>query len=263
MAWNGAEGFKKQLGGKGDIVPCMEKMFGIEGCPHCKRAAAFFEADKEKEGRQAYWKRVPYSYVKVISAPSAPEKAGKFKLMLWPLKPVEKILKKVQHKDLDLRWPTPTDLESGGIITLSKQKGDQYPFYEADHIAQHHPIDPAMWAKVGPRLADLSNPIELVNAVMKMAPEHMFSPREDMKEGETAKFRILPIYGKEDTVPFGVLFTHYVKAKTPWDKAWVEVDFDPERADEVKGMLGEDVNDDLPFDPDSGGSAPGAEDLGW
>lgn len=257
--WSGADNFSKKMGGKGQQVCCMYKMFGIDGCPHCKKAADLFEADKEKEGRKAYFKKNFYAYGKIEAADGCPEKVGSICLVHMPMKPVEHIMKKVQETDEDLRWPVPTDLENGGLLVLSKTKGDNdYPNYSVDYINTAKPIPAEAWKKVSKRLADVSDPLSLAKVVESIDDKLLFSPREHMKEGEKVRIRLLPIPGKEESVPFGLMFTHYVAAPTPWDRAWAEVGFDPERHAEVLGMLGED---DVPFEKDGGGA--GGEDLGW
>lgn len=257
--WSGANDFSKKMGGKGQQVPCMYKMFGISGCPHCQRAADLFEADKEKEGRAAYFKKNFYAYGRIEKADGSPERVNKICLIHFPMKPVEHIMKKVQESDEDLRWPLPTDLEEGGLLILSKDKGEgDYPTYSVDYVNTPKPIPADAWAKVSKRLGDVSNPLRLVNIVEDLDDKFKFSPREHMKEGDKVRIRLLPIPGKEDSVPFGLLFTHYVAAPTPWDRAWAAVGFDPEKYSEVLGTLGEDDTSS-----DTGASAGSEEDLGW
>ncbi len=255
--WNGAGEFSRKMGGKGQQVPCMYKLAGIEGCPHCAKAAKLFEAKKDDEGRKAYFKKAFYGYAKIIAPPaSAPEKAGKICLVNFPQRPVENIMKRVQHTDEDLRWPVPTDLETGGIIILSKTKGDgDFPNYAADYVNTPQPIPADKWETIGKRLCNVTDALALTQKVFTLDKTFMFSPREDMKEGETVRLRLLPVPGDENTVPFGMIFTHYVAAPTPWDKAWEEVKWNPERLKEVIGMLGESC----PSDGDAGGD----EDMGW
>lgn len=256
--WNGAGDFSRKMGGKGQQVPCMYKIAGIDGCPHCAKAAKLFEAKKDDDGRKAYFKKACYGYAKVLVAPaSSPEYAGKICLVNFPQRPVENIMKRVQHTDEDLRWPVPTDLETGGIIVLSKTKGDgDFPSYTADYINTPQPVPVDKWATIGKRLCDVTDTLALTRKVFTLDKAFMFSPRENMKEGETVRLRLLPVPGNEDTVPFGLTFTHYVPALTPWDKAWEEVKWDPERLKDVLGMLGEDIGDE----PAAGVAG---DEMGW
>lgn len=252
--WQGAEEFKSRAGGKGEQVPCMAKLFGIEGCPHCATAAAFFDADKEKEGRQAYWKKNLYGLVIMSECPDK-NKANKILLMNFPVKQVEAVLKHVQDDDADTRWPTPTDLNDGRLLVLSKSKGQgEYPEYSINMVDRPMPLDANWWAQTCPQLVHVDNDLALLRAVKSYGPANMFSPSQDLKEGEKAKFRLLPIPGNEAKVPFGCLFTHYIPALTDWDKAWADVGYDPAKVNEVRAKLG--LSTAAPA-ADAGGGFPG------
>ena len=236
--WQGADEFKNKAGGKGDKVPCMTKMFGIEGCPHCATAARFFDEDKEKEGRQAYWKKQLYGLVIMNECPDK-NRINKIQLMNFPSRQVEYILKKVQDPDQDTRWPVPTDLAEGRLLVLSKDKGQgEFSEYGISLVDRTAPIDPAWWAQVKGQLVRMDSDLGLLQAVKSYDSSVLFQPSADMKDGDKAKFRLLPIPDRENDVPFGCIFIHYVQAPTAWDKAWADVKYDPAREAEVRAKLG-------------------------
>jgi len=236
--WNGADDFKKKLGGKGESVPCMYKMFGIDGCPHCAKAKALFDEKKDDEGRKVYFKKQIYALIHMIECPDT-GKNNKILLSALPSRQVEHVLKKVQETDPDTRWSTPTDLATGRMLVLSKDKGnDEYPVYGIDMIDKVLPLDPAWWEATKVALPRVDDLLSLLRAVKTFDAANCFSPTADMKEGTKAKFRLLPVPFDENAVPFGCLLMHYVPALTPWDKAWADVQFDPQRHAEVLRAIG-------------------------
>lgn len=261
--WNGADEFKNKAGGKGDKVPCMTKMFGIEGCPHCATASRFFDEDKEKEGRAAYWKKQLYGLVVMNECPDK-NKINKIQLMNFPSRQVEYILKKVQDPDQDTRWPVPTDLAEGRLLVLSKDKGQgEFSEYGISLVDRTAPLSLEWWNGTKGQLVRVDNDLALVQAVKTYDAAYTFQPSQDMKDGDKVKFRLLPIPDNENAVPFGCIFIHYVQAPTPWDKAWAEVRYDPAREAEVRAKLGlAQASSGGDAAPGFGGGFPGGGDPG-
>lgn len=256
--WQGADEFKRKAGGKGEKVPCMFKLFGIEGCPHCATAKRLFDAKDEDAGRKAYWKKQLYAVVQMLDCPDK-NKVNKILLSELPSRQVDHILKKVQEEDADTRWPTPTDLDTGRMLVFSKDKGnDEYPVYSVDIIDKVIPIDRAWWEATKVKLPRVDDNLNLLRCAKGFSSDFMFSPSGDMKEGEKAKFRLLPVPFDEQSVPFGCLFMHYVPALTAWDKAWMDVNYDPAKLADVQRALGMAVGGGADETPGFGGVAPGA-----
>lgn len=237
--WAGVEDFKKKAGGKGEVVPCMYKMFGIEGCPHCEKAKGLFDAKKDDEAKKAYFKRQLFGFVFMIDCEEK-AKQGKILLKQFPTRVVDTVLAKVQETDPDTAWPTPTDLATGRMLVLSKDKGkDDYPVYAIDIIGDRQvPLTQDWWDSTKGSLPRVDDNLQLLRAVKFYDPSFMFSPTNDMKEGTKVKFRMLPVPFAESSVPFGCLTVHYVAAPSAWDKAWADVKYDPAKLADVQRVLG-------------------------
>lgn len=258
--WNNQKAFQDRVGGNYSSVPCMTKLFGIDGCPYCAQASKFFDAKEDEKGRRIYFKKQYWGWAHIMDCPTAEHK-NQYRLVQLPVKVVTTIMEKVSHADPDLQWPVPSDLNEGFPLGLSKRKSDNQIAYSVDGYIQHpSPIDADHWAKVGPTFVDVTDTLKCVQAVNTLDPKWLFLPSKHMKEGEVAKIRLLPAFGHEGDVPFGFIQVHNVQTQSDWDRAWAAVQWDPTREEEVRaslGMLSGD-DDEPPFDPsDTPGGLPG------
>lgn len=247
MAYTDAGDFLKGMQGKKGVnVLCMEKMYGILGCPDCaeaKRLYAASEAAGEKKGSKgpleveakSHYHKKTYWCFGIINAV---EKAQHNRICLinMPATQVKLIVDNVTHKNELVRWPDPADIPHGRPLAISKtDKGDgsDYAAYSTILGNQEWPLTMEWFNENRVKLPSMDDPAALQIAIDTWGAENMFSPYSDMKKGETVLIRLLPHNSRPGATPFVELMHHFKTTPTPWDMAWKEVQYKPARAQEV------------------------------
>ena len=239
----------RKAGGGGVHSICMKTHFSID-CPHCRMAQYLYGCgdnagetrDKpgqfRKEAKSFY--KAPLNYSFGLVKTSTPSKFDGTRLCMqyWPKSIVDEILVSVEDPNPDARWSNISNIPSarGVILRKMKKEGTDYAQYKASQAQQDWALDMAWFESMKQYMCDVYNPVALMAAAEAYQNAgSMFTCYGDMKIGESATIRVLPVqaYPTMNLFPIGVVTTHWSAAQSPWDAKWKEVGFNMARYDEV------------------------------
>lgn len=245
MGYSDSAEFAAKMDNEWKTVICMEKNFGVTGCPHCARASEFYRLGDQhgetfetpgpyrKEAKKFY-NAVQYFCYAIVYAPGLPQD-NKLCLTSIPNKQVEKILKSVNNPNPGTRWNLPDALDSGYRIEIQKTKpqGSKFAEYSTQPENVVTQIQEDWWEKAKASIPPIDDIRGIQKALLTWDKSRIFICGTTQPVNTSALFRILPHTAGPNRTPFTPVRVHRLEVLTPWDQTWLSVDCDPARVQEV------------------------------
>lgn len=258
MGYSDSAEFATKMNNERTTVVCMEKNFGVMGCPHCARASELYRlGDQNGETFKApgpyrteakkFYNAVQYFCYAIVYAPGLPQD-NKLCLTALPNKQVEKILNSVNNPNPGTRWNPPDDLHEGYRIEVQKTKpqGSTFAEYSIEPEKVVTPIQDDWWERAKASVPPIDDMRSIQKSLLTWDKSRIFVCGVSQPLNTTVLFRILPHTSGPNRTPFTIVRVHRLEVLTPWDQAWISVECDPERASEVmsnpkvRAQLGKD-----------------------